>query len=140
MKHGIFTILTCLCLFALGEENCALKIGDLQFAQPPGAAEAFIGDIDGVNIYGRVVGVRGLMVEIAGPIYAMSVGARIVIDTGDNRLIPCEVVGFSGSNAVVMPFDRLDGVRRGCRAECVAECATHFPHCGACAQVRAGPG
>ena len=26
-----------------------------------------IGDIDGVNIYGRVVGVRGLMVEIAGP-------------------------------------------------------------------------
>ena len=25
-----------------------------------------IGDIDGVNIYGRVVGVRGLMVEIAG--------------------------------------------------------------------------
>ena len=36
-----------------------------------------IGDIDGVNIYGRVVGVRGLMVEIAGPIHAMSVGARI---------------------------------------------------------------
>ena len=26
-----------------------------------------ITDIDGVNIYGRVVGVRGLMVEIAGP-------------------------------------------------------------------------
>ncbi len=26
-----------------------------------------ISDIDGVNIYGRVVGVRGLMVEIAGP-------------------------------------------------------------------------
>jgi flagellum-specific ATP synthase len=41
-----------------------------------------IGDIDAVNIYGRVVGVRGLMVEIAGPIHAMSVGARIVIDTG----------------------------------------------------------
>ena len=36
-----------------------------------------ISDIDGVNIYGRVVGVRGLMVEIAGPIHAMSVGARI---------------------------------------------------------------
>src|SRR6201990_193186 len=75
-----------------------------------------IGDIDGVNIYGRVVGVRGLMVEIAGPIHAMSVGARIVIDTGGNRLIPCEVIGFSGNNAVVMPFAGLDGVRRGCRA------------------------
>ena len=75
-----------------------------------------IGDIDGVNIYGRVVGVRGLMVEIAGPIHAMSVGARIVIETGGNRVIPAEVIGFSGSNAVVMPFGGLDGVRRGCRA------------------------
>jgi flagellum-specific ATP synthase len=75
-----------------------------------------IGDIDGVNIYGRVVGVRGLMVEIAGPIHAMSVGARIVIDTGGGRFIPAEVIGFSGSNAVVMPFGGLDGVRRGCRA------------------------
>src|SRR6188768_1976862 len=75
-----------------------------------------IGDIDGVNIYGRVVGVRGLMVEIAGPIHATSVGARIVIETGGNRFIPAEVIGFSGSNAVVMPFGGLDGVRRGCRA------------------------
>jgi flagellum-specific ATP synthase len=75
-----------------------------------------IGDIDGVNIYGRVVGVRGLMVEVAGPIHAMSVGARIVIETGAARPIPCEVIGFSGSNAVVMPFAGLEGVRRGCRA------------------------
>src|ERR1700704_7204881 len=75
-----------------------------------------ISDIDGVNIYGRVVGVRGLMVEIAGPIHAMSVGARIVVDTGGNRFIPCEVIGFSGSNAVVMPFAGLEGGRRGCRA------------------------
>jgi flagellum-specific ATP synthase len=75
-----------------------------------------IGDIDGVNIYGRVVGVRGLMVEIAGPIHAMSVGARIVIETGGNRTIPAEVIGFTGNNAVVMPFAGLDGVRRGCRA------------------------
>src|SRR6201993_1186053 len=75
-----------------------------------------ITEIDGVNIYGRVVGVRGLMVEVAGPIHAMSVGARIVIETGTDRFIPCEVIGFSGDNAVVMPFAGLEGVRRGCRA------------------------
>src|ERR1700677_1017311 len=75
-----------------------------------------ISDIDGVNIYGRVVGVRGLMVEIAGPIHAMSVGARIVIETGGNRSIPSEVIGFSGSNAVGMPFAGLEGVPPGCRA------------------------
>jgi flagellum-specific ATP synthase len=75
-----------------------------------------ISDLDGVNIYGRVVGVRGLMVEIAGPIHAMSVGARIVIETSGNRFIPAEVIGFNGDNAVVMPFAGLEGVRRGCRA------------------------
>ena len=37
-----------------------------------------INELDGVEIYGRVVGVRGLMVEVAGPLHAMSVGARVV--------------------------------------------------------------
>ena len=35
-----------------------------------------INELDGIEIYGRVVGVRGLMVEVAGPLHAMSVGAR----------------------------------------------------------------
>ena len=74
-----------------------------------------IEELDGVEIYGRVVGVRGLMVEVAGPLHAMSVGARIVIETQGSP-IPCEVVGFSGGAALLMPFAPLDGVRRGCRA------------------------
>ena len=41
-----------------------------------------IAELDAVEIYGRVVGVRGLMVEVAGPIHAMSVGARVTIETG----------------------------------------------------------
>jgi flagellum-specific ATP synthase len=73
-----------------------------------------IGELDGVEIYGRVVGVRGLMVEVAGPIHAMPVGARVVIET--EVAIPCEVVGFSDANALLMPFAPLEGVRRGCRA------------------------
>ena len=40
-----------------------------------------INELDGIEIYGRVVGVRGLMVEVAGPLHAMSVGARVVIET-----------------------------------------------------------
>ncbi|HEY6833794.1 MAG TPA: flagellar protein export ATPase FliI [Pseudolabrys sp.] len=75
-----------------------------------------IGDIDGVEIYGRVVGVRGLMLEIAGPIQAMSVGARLNVDSGLGKGIPCEVVGFAGAHALAMPFAALDGVRRGDRA------------------------
>jgi flagellum-specific ATP synthase len=74
-----------------------------------------INELDGIEIYGRVVGVRGLMVEVAGPLHAMSVGARVVIET-PAKTIPCEVVGFSGGNALLMPFAPLEGVRRGCRA------------------------
>ena len=47
-----------------------------------------IADLDGVEIYGRVVGVRGLMVEMAGPIHAMSVGARLTIETGSGSRDP----------------------------------------------------
>src|SRR6185436_1868924 len=75
-----------------------------------------ISELDEVEIYGCVVSVRGLMVEVAGPIHAMSVGARVTIETGANRFIPCEVVGFTGANALLMPFAALEGVRRGCRA------------------------
>src|SRR5258707_240197 len=73
-------------------------------------------ELDGVEIYGRVVGVKGLMVEAAGPLHAMSVGARVIIEGGAGKNIPCEVVGFSGPNALLMPFAALQGVRRGCRA------------------------
>src|SRR3954466_8035014 len=71
--------------------------------------------LDGNEVYGRVVGVRGLMVEVAGPLHAMSVGARVVIETKDQP-IPCEGVGFSGNNARPLPFAPLEGGGRGCRA------------------------
>src|SRR5262245_7986894 len=87
-----------------------------------------IGELDEVEVYGRVVGVRGLMVEVAGPIHAMSVGARIVIEA--SAPIPCEVVGFSGPNALLMPFAALEGVRRGCRAIVSASPAAVRPSAG----------
>jgi len=75
-----------------------------------------IAELDSDEIYGRVVGVLGLMFEVVGPIQAMPVGARVVIETGARTNIPCEAVGFSGANALLMPFAALEGVRRGCRA------------------------
>ena len=86
-----------------------------------------IADLDSVEIYGRVVGVRGLMVEVAGPIHAMSVGARLSIETGAGPAIPCEVVGFHGGHALAMPFAALDGVRRGCRAVVTTAAGTIRP-------------
>lgn len=68
------------------------------------------------QIFGRVVAVRGLLVEVAGPIGHMAVGGRIDVEGAGQALIPCEVIGFAGDKALVMPFGTLDGVRRGCRA------------------------
>ncbi len=75
-----------------------------------------ISDIEPMTIYGRVSGVRGLMVEASGPVHAMSVGARVTVETSPTHAIPCEVVGFERDSALLMPFGNLEGVRRGCRA------------------------
>ena len=75
-----------------------------------------IAELDGSEIYGRVAGVRGLLVEVAGPVHSMPVGARVVIETGGSRGVTCEVIGFVDDNALLMPFAPLEGVRRGCRA------------------------
>lgn len=74
-----------------------------------------ITELDGPEIYGRVAGVRGLLVEVGGPVHSMPVGARVVIETS-GKGVTCEVIGFVGDNALLMPFAPLEGVRRGCRA------------------------
>ena len=68
------------------------------------------------EVYGRVAAVRGLLIEVAGPVAAMHVGGRIEIETGRGGMVPCEVIGFSGERALAMPFGALAGVRRGCPA------------------------
>ncbi|MBV9078086.1 MAG: flagellum-specific ATP synthase FliI, partial [Methylobacteriaceae bacterium] len=79
-------------------------------------ATAGLADVDPVDVYGRVAAVRGLLVEVAGPVAAMQVGGRLEVATGLGAAIPCEVIGFSGDRALAMPFGSLEGVRRGCEA------------------------
>ncbi|RYE80186.1 MAG: flagellum-specific ATP synthase FliI, partial [Hyphomicrobiales bacterium] len=75
-----------------------------------------IGELEATSVYGRVTAVRGLLVEVSGPIAAMSLGGRVGIEIAAGVRVPCEVIGFSGEKALVMPFGGLDGVRRGCPA------------------------
>ena len=84
-----------------------------------GAIEGLIQSVEAVpdrEVFGRVVGVRGLLVEVAGPLGAMAIGGRVSIEGQDGRETPCEVLGFQGDRALLMPFAPLEGVRRGCRA------------------------
>ncbi|WP_428644335.1 flagellar protein export ATPase FliI [Roseibium sp.] len=82
--------------------------------------KALFAEIDSLmptEIYGRVTAVQGLLVEIAGPIHEMSVGSRLLIDSGEeNPKVPAEVVGFREGHALCMPFSGLEGVRMGCKA------------------------
>jgi flagellum-specific ATP synthase len=72
--------------------------------------------VDPFEVFGRVMAVRGLLIEIAGPISAMGLGSAIDIETAPGKVVPCEIVGFEGGRALAMPFAGLEGVRRGCRA------------------------
>ena len=72
--------------------------------------------IERLRIVGRVAAVRGLLVEIAGPVSAMQVGGRIELAVAEGESVACEVIGFSGDRALAMPFGSLMGVRRGCEA------------------------
>jgi flagellum-specific ATP synthase len=78
--------------------------------------ESALAGIEPHEIFGRVRAVRGLMIEIAGPVSAMGLGALVKVETGRGEPALCEIVGFEGGHALAMPFAGLDGVRRGCRA------------------------
>lgn len=80
------------------------------------ALRASIEALEPRRFRGRITAVNGLMVEAAGPAGALEMGARAKAHTrhGD---IPCEVIGFRGEHALMMPFAPLDGVRAGSRME-----------------------
>ena len=68
------------------------------------------------QIFGKVAGVQGLLIEVSG-IHHLSVGDRCNVIARDGRVVICEVVGFREGRALVMPFGPLEGIGLGCRAE-----------------------
>jgi flagellum-specific ATP synthase len=73
-------------------------------------------DWSGGEVYGRVAAVRGLLLEVAGPLSLMKIGGRLAVETLAPEPVLCEIVGFESRHALAMPFANLEGVRRGCRA------------------------
>lgn len=72
--------------------------------------------LEPVEMFGRVSGVRGLLIEIAGPIEAMPIGGRLEIEMDGGARVPAEIIGIEDSHALAMPFGGVEGLRRGCRA------------------------
>lgn len=63
-------------------------------------------------LQGRVLRATGLVVEATLP--RVPVGTSCEIKVGDGRRVPAEVVGFSGANALLMPFGEMQGICEGC--------------------------
>lgn len=78
--------------------------------------KAEIEGLEDRTTYGRVSAVRGLLVEITGPVGAMQLGGRIEIEIAASQIVACEIIGFSGEKALAMPFGTIEGIRRGCPA------------------------
>ncbi|MEC9345778.1 MAG: flagellar protein export ATPase FliI [Pseudomonadota bacterium] len=77
--------------------------------------------VDALDYYGRVSAVQGLMIEIGGIAWRLSVGGRLRLLARDGRPVEAEVVGFRDDKALALPFGRLDGVGVGCKAMVAAE-------------------
>ena len=56
------------------------------------------------QLYGRVTGVLGLLVEVAGLERVLTIGARCNLVARGNRRVTCEVIGFRQGRALLLPF------------------------------------
>ncbi len=63
-------------------------------------------------VKGRVLRASGLIIEAALPRVAL--GTSCEIHAGDGRTVQSEVVGFSGTDALLMPFGDMSGICEGC--------------------------
>ncbi|NCN04230.1 MAG: FliI/YscN family ATPase [Spirochaetales bacterium] len=69
-------------------------------------------ETDPITYIGKVVRVRGLLIESMGPTVTVGELCHIVI-TRQNRSIPAEVVGLHGQVVQLMPFDEVEGLDVG---------------------------
>ena len=89
-----------------------------------------IDDLLDREVFGRVTGIQGLLVEIAGPLHLLAVGSRLAVEVSESRQVMVEIVGFKPDRAVCLPYDALEGMRLGCRAVLVATQAYAKPSAG----------
>ncbi len=79
-----------------------------------------IAAIPATQVYGRVAGVQGLLIEVAGLERHVAVGSRCIITARGDRKVLSEVVGFRDDRVLLLPYGTIDGIGVGCRADAAA--------------------
>jgi len=94
------------------------------------AFRALIDELEQVSefqLYGRVAGVLGMLIEVAGLEQVLSIGERCtIVARGDKRVL-AEVIGFRGGRALMLPFGQLEGIGLGCKAEVIESESVAWP-------------
>jgi len=94
---------------------------------------ALLKDIEAIptlNRFGHVARIEGLGIEVTGAQGSVSLGGQVRLSAGQDRKIPCEVVGFRDGRALVMPLGPLEGITLGARADFDDSPASIWPSTG----------
>ncbi|GAB4169391.1 MAG: flagellar protein export ATPase FliI [Rickettsiaceae bacterium] len=82
------------------------------------ALSADIEDIKAIKISGRVISVKGVVIEARGINDFVSIGSRCKVNNNlRTSSILCEVVGFYNDVVLLMPFEDTEGVGPGAEVE-----------------------
>jgi flagellum-specific ATP synthase len=77
--------------------------------------------------FGRVAGVSGMLLEVGGLPQRLTIGGHCIVAGQEGRRVTCEVVGFRGGRALLMPFGALDGIGLGSKVEISERPAAIYP-------------
>ncbi len=86
-----------------------------------------ISNIPDYRRFGRVSGVMGMLLEVGGLPRHLTVGGHCQVLGRDGRALTCEVVGFRGGKALLLPFGALDWIGLGSKVEMAPRPAAIFP-------------
>ncbi len=79
------------------------------------------------RLFGRVAGIVGTTIEVAGLDEDLSIGSRCAVVTRDNHRVLGEVIGFRAGRALLLPYSGLEGVGFGSKVEYLDETPTINP-------------
>lgn len=82
------------------------------------ALSAEIEDIKPIKVCGKVVSIKGVVIECSGISDFVSIGSRCKIKNHSKSTnILCEVVGFNNQFTLLMPFEDTEGIGSGAEVE-----------------------
>ncbi|MES2215373.1 MAG: hypothetical protein V4485_05115 [Pseudomonadota bacterium] len=78
-----------------------------------------VSNIKPVRVFGRVISIKGMIIESLGIADFVKIGTRCEIETSihDSENVMCEVVGFNDKTVLLMPFSEVDGIGAGALVE-----------------------